>query len=334
MTFSIIIPCYNTAVWLEECIESIIRQNYTDWEIILVNDGSTDNTEDILKHYEEKDSRIKVIRQENQGVSPSRNRAISEAEGDYLIFLDSDDFYKDENCLNRIEDCFHNENIDTVVFRYQTVMDNGNITEHLQYFDKMTGYIYTGEEYLQAVLSEKDIYQWFPWLYAFKRELWEKNNIQFNPEFWILEDMNILYQIILKAQRVKVLNSVIYQYRVRASSVSRILSAKSMKSMLNVCKATVNAINRADFDENLKKLLNSNILCVYFGILTENNRLKKSDRKEVFELLKENRNLMDYTIRKNSVFIRRMAHILGLHITSRLLFVRREWKIRKEYIQR
>lgn len=326
MTFSIVIPCYNTAVWLEDCLESIVRQNYTDWEIILVNDGSTDNTEDIIKLYEGTDSRIRVIRQENRGVSASRNRAILEAKGDYILFLDSDDWYKDENCLSQIKDSLHNENIDIVVFRYQTVKDNGNIREHLQYFEKMEGYIYTGEEYLQAVLSEKEIYQWYPVLYAFKRELWIKNNIQFDPELWILEDMNILYQVILKALRIRILDRSIYQYRIRKGSALQTLSVKSMKSMLNVCKDTVNEINRTEFDEKLRMLLNSNFVLVYFQALISINSLKKSDRKEVFEILKENRNLMNYAIRKKNVFVRRLTHILGLHITARLLFMRKEWK--------
>ena len=88
MTFSILIPCYNVSKYIEKCLESVICQTYTDWEVILIDDGSTDGTIDIIKFYAEKEKRIKAFYQkENQGVSAIRNLLIKESTGNFIIFL-------------------------------------------------------------------------------------------------------------------------------------------------------------------------------------------------------------------------------------------------------
>ena len=90
--FSIIIPVYNTAPFLEECLSSVANQTFTNWECICVNDGSTDNSGSILDDYSIRDSRFKIIHKENEGVSVARNRALDIVKGEYIAFVDSDDY--------------------------------------------------------------------------------------------------------------------------------------------------------------------------------------------------------------------------------------------------
>ena len=97
---SIIIPVYNVADYLREALDSVINQTYANWEAICVNDGSTDNSLEILKEYAQKDSRFIIIDQENAGVSKARNVALDNATGEYIMFLDSDDYFK----RNALED--------------------------------------------------------------------------------------------------------------------------------------------------------------------------------------------------------------------------------------
>ena len=91
---SIIVPVYNVEEYLEECIESIRQQTFTDFEVILVNDGSTDYSKEICEEYCRKDSRFRLINQENQGQSIARNRGIAESTGEFIVFIDSDDIVK------------------------------------------------------------------------------------------------------------------------------------------------------------------------------------------------------------------------------------------------
>src|SRR5690554_319094 len=109
--FSIIVPVYNTERYLKKCIESIINQSYTNIEIILVNDGSEDLSPSICNEYSKKDPRIKVIHKRNGGLSDARNHGIKAATGDFILFVDSDDYIKDDAC----------EKFNTAIVRYPNV---------------------------------------------------------------------------------------------------------------------------------------------------------------------------------------------------------------------
>ena len=108
---SIIIPVYNVSQYLNECIQSVVNQSYKDFECILIDDGSSDGSEIICDQWEQKDSRIKVIHQPNQGVSKARNRGIAEVQGEYITFIDSDDWI-DSNYLNALLQPIEKYNVD------------------------------------------------------------------------------------------------------------------------------------------------------------------------------------------------------------------------------
>ena len=110
---SVIVPVYNVEEYLEECLESIKRQTYTDIEVILVNDGSTDGSKEICERYCEKDSRFKLVNQENQGLSGARNRGMLEFKGEFISFVDSDDVLK-EDMLEQLMKQMTSEDIDIV----------------------------------------------------------------------------------------------------------------------------------------------------------------------------------------------------------------------------
>ena len=106
--FSIIIPCYNQAHFLPDCLESLVNPSFSNWEAIVVNDGSTDNTNEVAKSYCLKDNRIRIIQKENGGLSSARNKGIENANGSRLIFLDSDDFlYEKCLCLSDVVVQYH-----------------------------------------------------------------------------------------------------------------------------------------------------------------------------------------------------------------------------------
>lgn len=319
MKISIIVPCYNTYAYLGKCIESIIQQINKEWELILVNDGSTDGTVDIMRIYSEKDTRIKVINQKNQGLSVARNNGVKEATGDYILFLDSDDWYKNENCLDQIVKASNNGDADIIVFRFQYIFKSGYCKEdNLDYFSEMEG-IYTGEEYLQRVLSEDAVYSWYPWRYAFRRKFWTQNQFQFRLRAF--EDIDIIYSILLKARNIVVMNEFIYQYRMGREGTITQLSKRTMENRINVCHNTINTVNCMEINKELKVLLDDNFSHPYFEVLAEVNYLKGKDKKDIFILLSEKRSLMNYSIRKRKILIRKLIYFFGLHITAKLLFM-------------
>src|ERR1700752_3699749 len=105
---SIIIPCYNAEKYIDRSIESILNQTYKDFEIIIINDGSTDNSEEVIKKYLTLDNRVKYLKQVNQGVSATRNKGIELAKGEILAFLDSDDVWEPENLEIKVDALLNN----------------------------------------------------------------------------------------------------------------------------------------------------------------------------------------------------------------------------------
>ena len=127
---SVIIPVYNSELYLKECLDSVINQTYKKIEIICVDDGSTDHSLDILNFYQKKDSRIKVFTQENSGPSAARNKALDMAKGDYISFVDSDDFLKPDTYSTLIEYATQERSWDLIIF-------GGNIVgERNTYFEE------------------------------------------------------------------------------------------------------------------------------------------------------------------------------------------------------
>ena len=119
MLFSVLIPVYNTSKYLDECINSVLSQTEKDFEIVLLNDGSTDNSGDICDSYAEKyPDFIRVIHKENEGLMMTRRRGFKEAKGDYFICLDSDDYLRDNNALLKIKKMIVEKGCDLVVYNY------------------------------------------------------------------------------------------------------------------------------------------------------------------------------------------------------------------------
>ena len=120
---SIIVPIYNAEKFLNKCIKSILKQTFENFELILVNDGSTDKSLDICNKYAKSDKRIKVINKKNEGSVLARKRGIKEAKGDYVIFVDADDWIS-INALEVINEEINNNNADVIVFNYYKVLKN------------------------------------------------------------------------------------------------------------------------------------------------------------------------------------------------------------------
>lgn len=125
---SIIVPVYNAEKYLEQCLDSLIHQTYPNIEIIVVNDGSTDNSSKIIEYYREKDKRIYVINQKNKGLSQARNEGVKIANGAFIMFVDSDDWINLETCNHLIQILYKNKNIDLIFWSYIKEYQN-KITE-------------------------------------------------------------------------------------------------------------------------------------------------------------------------------------------------------------
>ena len=124
MFFSVIVPIYNVEKYLSRCIDSVLSQTFADFELILVDDGSPDNCPEICDKYAQKDHRIKVVHKENAGLGMARNLGVEVATGDFICFIDSDDFIEEE-CLNAMYSAAEENKVDLVICDYYKYFENG-----------------------------------------------------------------------------------------------------------------------------------------------------------------------------------------------------------------
>ncbi len=204
---SIIIPIYNIEKYLERMLDSILNQTYKNLEIILIDDGSSDKSSKICDIYMKKDKRIRVVHQDNNGVSFARNVGLSLATGDYIGFVDSDDII-DRNMYKRLYENINRYNCDISVCNYTTFTESP-IFEYSSKID-----IYSKDEALLDIISDGSITN-FLWNKLFKKELF--NDIEF-PIGNIYEDMYIMPRIIEKTQKICFDNSKLYAYFIRTNS--------------------------------------------------------------------------------------------------------------------
>ena len=223
--FSIIIPVYNVSKFLPECVRSVLQQNYPNFEIILINDGSTDNSGEICNEFSHSDSRIRVIHQENRGLSAARNVGINESKGDYIIFLDSDDLWDNKNVLSILAQRVESYSPDVLSFNYCKFDDN---RQYEPYFSKNSSS--TQLLTLQDVI-DKDLWIACAWNKVIKKKLFDGNCLRF-VEGITSEDMDWCVRLALKATKFDYLDIVVVKYRQRESSISQSATPRKVRCVL------------------------------------------------------------------------------------------------------
>lgn len=225
MLLSLIIPVYKVEQYITECIESVIHQITDDIEVIIVNDGTPDDSMVVIeKILTEQPTAIKncfkIFNQENQGQSSARNFALTVSKGKYIAFLDSDDKLE-ANYFSKIKKILNDDDPDIVNFNAKTFENTNKII-------KFVDYRYAGKiKYDQKKMIYKKN-MWMPWLHIFKKTLLD--GFEF-PQVYAYEDLISIPFIYEKANSIVRINDVLVLYRVRSGSVSNDISANSLKSL-------------------------------------------------------------------------------------------------------
>ena len=213
MKVSIIIPVYNTEQYLPRCIDSILGQSFTDFELLLIDDGSTDGSAKICDAYAEKDSRIRVLHKENGGVSSARNLGLNEAKGEWVVFVDSDDWISD-NCIKLLTEPLRNKEFDIVVGDYRII---GEFPYNLELSLPEGAYHETG---ITHTFCNGGIYI-MSWNKLYRKEFLLKNQLAFE-EGKVHEDEILAFEISCLEKSFYVVKSVTYYYRIRENSIATI----------------------------------------------------------------------------------------------------------------
>lgn len=283
MKISIIIPVYNTGNYLASCFNSILSQTFKDFEVIIVNDGSSDNSLEICKRYQLEHSNFFVINKENTGVSDSRNIGIRKASGKYVFFCDSDDILKPD-CLSELVYYAENYNADLVTAGFEQFNStSGQVIRESVFPEKKILNREDALDTLNCIGSPCDYI--FPKLFLRQKLL--DNNVFFREDLFFMEDTYFTIKYISYSEKIYVLNEILYRYREHEHSVTA-RSANNLRTCINIKKslAQIKAISTcyidSMFDNRVNLLLLQNaieeyILSYCFEKFKRNDLLQKKN---------------------------------------------------------
>lgn len=283
MTFSIIVPVYNVEKYLSKCLDSILNQSFQDFEIIVVNDGSPDNSQDIIdeyaKNYPEK---IKPFIKENGGLSDARNFGIERANGDYLLFVDSDD-YISPSLLSELQQAQSRDNADLIRFSAQAVFENGELGE-IYYCPEMSAV--DGLEAISRLIDNKQMFE-PAWLYAYRRHFWMENEFSFAKGRYH-EDFGLTPEIIVKAKSFSAISSLGYFYVQSAISIMRGVSYEKKVSKANdILFHSLNHIKTANTLIDNIDIKNKLLSYVANASINQIDNLKNPERSAYIDVVKK-----------------------------------------------
>ncbi|MDO5558725.1 MAG: glycosyltransferase [Oscillospiraceae bacterium] len=310
---SLIIPVYNVEEYISECIQSILSQEYHNYEIILVDDGSTDNSAAICDEYSEKYSFIKVIHKSNGGLSDARNAGIDNTDGEFILFIDSDD-YIERSSLKKIVNVIDNLNVipDIVFLEGVKIFPDGSIAA----LDNFINGKSINNNDKNAVLNYIASLSKFPGSVCTKlirRNFLTDNSLYFQKDL-LSEDIDWMINALLKAENYGYCESRYYYYRQnRNGSITFSAGLKSVESLLFIISKW------SSFQSDHTKEINSVLAYEYMIMLFNYSKLNKSSKNKVRDSIRKYKYVMNYARTRKTKLVSLSLKILGVDLTSGLL---------------
>ena len=300
--FSIIIPVYNVEKYIKKCLDSVFTQTEKDYEVIVVNDGTKDNSMDIVKNYD-----VKIVNQKNQGLSEARNTGLKNAKGEYILFLDSDD-YIEKDLLKELNKSIKNKP-DLVRFQIREVFDT-----YKKDYNELSFTNKSGPEAFSIICNYHFVEN--AWAYLYKKSYLEENNFTFK-KGTIHEDFGLVPLVIMKASNVNSISYIGYNYVQREGSImsqkNYEKTKKKVDDFYNHYLFLIKEIDKTELDSKVFKSFISNSLILKIC------ELEGNDYKQYKKLLKEqgvyDNILVDTTSRK----IKKTLFKLSPKITNKII---------------
>lgn len=309
--FSIIIPVYNVQDYLKECVESVLRQDFSDFEIILVDDGSTDDSGVLCDELALKDSRIRVVHQKNQGLSGARNSGLRLAEGRYVLFLDSDDFYPQSDFLRKLQENCKDQ--DVVCFNYARFTDR--LLPNMISYPENSG---LSGDALWLELVRRNAYQSSACIKVVKRSLLTENDITFEIGT-ISEDIEWSAKVMRAAQGIAIVPDCVYAYRVRQGSITKTISPKHIRMQYRIVNRL--ASEKVQGSPCFREAYNGYVAFQYCTILINARLCKPKVEREELQKIRELSWLLQHDTNRLVKLIHIVYRVLGFEITSWLLLI-------------
>lgn len=277
---SVIVPIYNCERTLKHCVDSIINQTFTNLEIILINDGSTDRSLELCNEYAQKDSRIIVLSQINQGASAARNLGMDKASGDYIAFVDADD-YLDLTMYEKLINSIKENNSDVAFCHFNSI--------NPLLYDAVVN-----KNYSRFMYGQKNPVMGCVWRMVLKKEL--ISSLRYSSTIKFAEDIPFTLRIIEQATKVSVVDEVLYYYDVPVSTYERYMSRQNIKGIVEFKNSLYEFLSSVNLEEH------ANIICfqgyenlIRYGIYSnDKNLLKQLKNDKEYVSLNSRKNYKSY----------------------------------------
>ena len=321
MRFSIIIPIYKVEKYLRPCVDSVLQQTFRDFELILVDDGSPDSCPQICDAYAQQDERVRVIHKTNGGLASARNAGLEVAQGDYVCYVDSDDYLIDNKVLERLAEKTESEP-DIVHYKFvEWFESDGHVAPC--YFDYNVSTKGRSLAEVYCDLINKDAYYNSAWSKIIRRSLLMDNDIRFE-EGIVGEDNEWYYHVVMVAKMLVLLDEPLYVYRRRSGSITTSTTEKNLRDQLHVLDKWEKILSTAENDARAQVVWGSlakqfcSAVILYAGLNNVGSYMPE---------LREKSYMLKYSSNKRVVIFRWAIRLLGLKMFIQVL---REYRKKRQ----
>lgn len=313
---SVIIPIYNVEKYLRECVDSVLGQTYSNIEVILVDDGSPDGCPAICDDYAKKDSRVRVVHKPNGGLSDARNAGIEAMNGDYVVFIDSDDYWLNENFLNEVVENNINKNPDCIFIRDVSVYsdETSKVAGHELDLKKVENC--SRSEMIEYLNNEGTL-----WVSScckiLKSDIIKDNNLRFERGL-LSEDIDFMFQTYPCLKSFSYYDTPIYAYRKRDNSITHSIGVKSFDSIFRIIEKWSKKIKSLQITDSEKQIFMSYLAyqhCIFCGFLSK----LKETRKQYKKRLREFDYLLRYDMNPKVKKVKKCRKLFGFDLTCFIL---------------
>lgn len=313
--FTIVIPVYNVQEYIEQCLNSVLIQTFKDLEVIVVNDGSPDLSLEICENFQSIDSRVRVFSKKNGGLSSARNFGIGQALGEYLIFLDSDDYWDDNEALLKIFKRLEKGKDEILIFGCKDFDVRTNILKiskggyNAHFVDTLN------KKEIIDYLIENSMFPGAAWLLAVKRNFIVNNAIFFNEDN-NAEDIDWLLNVFVNTKKITVLDEPFYIYRKnRKTSITSSFGEKSLRGILYAIERWKSVLIQDSINHSMLKILSYNYILAVAQFRSNPILLKYQDQ------LEDNKDLLkpDLALNIQTKVLMKFLSIAGIHYGSMVL---------------
>lgn len=300
--FSIIVPVYKVEKYLDQCVQSVLCQSYKEYELILVDDGSIDNSPAMCDEYAKQDNRIKVIHKENGGLSDARNHGLRIAMGEYIIFLDSDDFWCDSSGLQKIRNQIQKTDADILIFGMKKFFPNKGIYSDVRV--PVCDEVALSHAQVTKQLMERNIFVACAWDKVIRHSLIKENKMNFVVG-QLSEDIEWCSKLLLCNPKISILSEALYVYRQQnVESITANIGRRNLEHIIEV----VFKYTKIAKEQNNIYLLNF-MAEQYVLWLTVSNLVNKNEINDLLKKMRECWDLVDYNMYPNVKIVKKLKFV-------------------------